>query len=258
MNLCYFSTIVFFQIIEDTKMELQNYDTVVSSRCTFEQVLPYLTSNHIDLEAVIDYKKQYIFLKRIFDIFASFILIILLLPFMLIVCGLIFLITKENGIYTQTRIGLNEKKFVIYKFRTMKSKLVFSEYEKLIKFNESQGILLKTSNDPRLYAFGKFLRKTSIDELPQLFNVLIGDMSLVGPRPLLEYLIAPFPEICKSRSLVKPGITGLWQTSARCNNTSVLQMINYDTEYIRNFSLLSDIKILIKTIGVVIKCKDAV
>jgi lipopolysaccharide/colanic/teichoic acid biosynthesis glycosyltransferase len=168
------------------------------------------------------------------------------------------LITNESGIFTQKRIGLYGKEFTIYKFRTMRNNIVYSEFEKLLKLNESRGVLVKNSNDPRLYGFGKFLRKTSIDELPQLFNVLLGNMSLVGPRPLIESMTNPFPEINKIRSLVKPGLTGLWQVSARKNTISVLQMIDFDTEYIANCSIWFDIKILVKTIGVVIKCKGAV
>jgi lipopolysaccharide/colanic/teichoic acid biosynthesis glycosyltransferase len=239
-------------------MELQNYETLVSTWITVEPVMPNLTYNHTDLQESIECKKVYFFAKRIIDIFVSLALIILLSPLMIIVHTLIHLITNESGIFTQKRIGLYGKEFTIYKFRTMRNNIVYSEFEKLLKLNESRGVLVKNSNDPRLYGFGKFLRKTSIDELPQLFNVLLGNMSLVGPRPLIESMTNPFPEINKIRSLVKPGLTGLWQVSARKNTISVLQMIDFDTEYIANCSIWFDIKILVKTIGVVIKCKGAV
>jgi lipopolysaccharide/colanic/teichoic acid biosynthesis glycosyltransferase len=249
----------FFSIISRiTTMELNNYETLVSSEYIIEQVTPYFTYNQPDLCEIIDCKKSYINIKRIIDIAVSSLLIILMAPLMLVVYTLIYLITKENGIFKQLRIGLKGEAFTIYKFRTMRNNFVSTEFENFLKLNESQGVLVKTNNDPRLYSFGKFLRKTSIDELPQLFNILFGQMSLIGPRPLIESMIKPYPEISKLRTLIKPGITGLWQTSARGNNSSVLQMIAYDTEYIANCSFRMDFKILIKTIAVVIKCKDAV
>lgn len=239
-------------------MELQNYETLVSTWITVEPVMPNLTYNHTDLQESIECKKLYFFAKRIIDIFVSLALIILLSPLMIIVHTLIHLITNESGIFTQKRIGLYGKEFTIYKFRTMRNNIVYSEFEKFLKLNESRGVLVKTGDDPRLFRFGKFLRKTSIDELPQLFNVLLGNMSLIGPRPLMSFIVKPYPEIRAIRSLIKPGITGLWQTSDRGNNISVLHMIAYDEEYIRNCSFWTDLKILIKTIGVVIKCKGAV
>ncbi len=176
---------------------------------------------------------------------------------MLIVLTLVRIITNESGIFKQKRIGRNGNDFTIYKFRTMKNSLMSAEYSNYLKDCESKGILVKIADDPRLFGFGKFLRKTSIDELPQLFNVLIGNMSLVGPRPVIPFIVAPYPEAKNARTLVKPGISGLWQVSARGNNLSILQMISYDIEYIRKCSLLLDIKILLKTISVVIGCKGA-
>ena len=111
--------------------------------------------------------------------------------------------------------------------------------------------MLKTKNDPRVTRVGKFIRKTSIDELPQFFNVLIGDMSLVGPRPPLMREVVQYSEMDKARLLVKPGITGLWQVTVR-NNADFDVMVRLDIEYIKNICLKDDIKILLKTILAVI------
>ncbi|MEI6091453.1 MAG: sugar transferase [bacterium] len=239
-------------------MEYQNFETLVSSLHISNDDIPFITVEYNQSNDRTNSNIWYLAFKRTMDIFLSSFMLVLFSPLLVIVYLMICIIINENGIFTQKRVGLNEKEFTIYKFRTMRKIILSTEIEKLLKFNESRGVVVKTSNDPRLYGFGKFLRKTSIDELPQLINVFLGNMSFVGPRPLMDFIVSPYPEIKKARTVVKPGITGLWQTSARGNNTSVLQMIAYDTEYIRNFSLLADIKILIKTIGVVIKCKGAV
>jgi exopolysaccharide production protein ExoY len=123
--------------------------------------------------------------------------------------------------------------------------------------SEQQGLLFKTRNDPRVTRVGALLRKTSIDELPQLLNVVRGEMSVVGPRPLVPHMLDPFPELRRIRSQVRPGITGLWQVSARHLNTSALQMAPYDLEYIKKFSLWLDLRILLKTPAAVLLAKGA-
>ena len=122
---------------------------------------------------------------------------------------------------------------------------------------QAQGILFKPKNDPRVTRVGAFLRKTSIDELPQLLNVLTGEMSLVGPRPLMLHMLDPYPELRRARGQMRPGITGLWQISARENNETALQMAHYDLTYIRNFSLWSDFRILLRTPAAVFFRKGA-
>jgi lipopolysaccharide/colanic/teichoic acid biosynthesis glycosyltransferase len=112
---------------------------------------------------------------------------------------------------------------------------------------KSKGILLKMKNDPRVTPLGKLFRRTSIDELPQLLNVLRGDMSIVGPRPMVIHMMDPFPEIREVRSVIRPGLTGLWQIRNRANNTSIMCMIADDVEYIAKLSLMLDLKIILAT-----------
>jgi lipopolysaccharide/colanic/teichoic acid biosynthesis glycosyltransferase len=167
------------------------------------------------------------------------------------------LTVKEPGIFAQERIGYCGKRFTLYKLRTMyidQNKRI--DMEK-IKEGESEGILFKMHNDPRVTPLGKILRKTSIDELPQLWNVVRGDMSLVGPRPLVPYMLAPYPHIEEKRCEVRPGISGKWQVSARNDNNSVLGMVNHDFDYVENYSLMMDIGILLKTFFVVVKGNGA-
>ncbi len=116
----------------------------------------------------------------------------------------------------------------------------------------AQGRLWKGAEDSRVTRIGRFLRKTSLDELPQLFNVLKGEMSFVGPRPLIPFMLAAHPEFARARALVRPGITGLWQVSERENNTSAQAMMPYDLEYVSKLSLGFDARILVRTIFVVV------
>ena len=130
------------------------------------------------------------------------------------------------------------------------------QLKNLLHKNEIKGAMFKMKNDPRVTKVGKFIRKTSIDELPQFFNVLIGDMSLVGPRPPLMREVVQYSEKDKARLLVKPGITGLWQVTVR-NNADFDVMVRLDIEYINNICLNDDIKILLKTILAVVKPNGA-
>ena len=123
---------------------------------------------------------------------------------------------------------------------------------KEVKEIEKTGTLIKLKEDPRLTPIGSFIRKTSIDELPQLFNVLKGDMSLVGPRPLVLHMMQPYPTIRRVRCMVRPGVTGLWQIRERANNTSVIVMMPHDLDYLRNYSLWLDIRILLATLPAVL------
>ena len=194
-------------------------------------------------------------LKRCFDFLAASLLVVALSPFMLLVAILIKLDSRGPVIYRQQRVGRNGKLFNMYKFRSMRpdaDRLL----EKLWNQNEADGIAFKIHDDPRVTRLGRFLRKYSIDELPQLFNVLKGDMSLVGPRPPLPIEVEHYGAWEWRRLEVTPGITGLWQVSGR-SDLSFSQWVNLDIYYIENWSLILDLKILLKTIPAVIRGEGA-
>ena len=201
------------------------------------------------------YLKKY---KRYFDLVFTTILIVITSPILIIVAILIKISSKGPIIYKQQRVGINETIFVCYKFRTMYHSVTTSEIKAIKKSTLKEiGILDKRKDDKRITKIGSFLRKTSIDELPQLFNVLKGDMSLVGPRPLIPFMLKPFPEIMMKRSKVLPGMTGLWQVKGRKNNTRVLDMINYDLEYILKVNFAFDMYILFLTIFAIMDTESA-
>lgn len=159
--------------------------------------------------------------------------------------------------YRQTRIGLRGEAFKVWKFRTMKTNAEQLQKE-LEAMNETKdGILFKIKDDPRVTRVGKFLRRYSLDELPQLFNVLYGEMSLIGPRPLPTRDIDKFAERHFIRQEVLPGITGLWQVSGRSDVLDFEQVINLDMRYIENWSIWLDLEILFKTFMVVLKKEGA-
>ena len=187
-------------------------------------------------------------IKRIIDIVASFTGLILLSPLILIVSMLIKLESKGEVIFKQKRVGLNGKEFYMYKFRSM----VFNAEElkeQLESQNEMSGPMFKIKDDPRITKVGKFIRKTSIDELPQLINVIKGDMSLVGPRPSLPKEVEKFEQWMMERLEVKPGVTCIWQISGR-NNIGFDEWVEMDIEYIKTRNLWLDIKLIFKTVGV--------
>jgi lipopolysaccharide/colanic/teichoic acid biosynthesis glycosyltransferase len=203
-------------------------------------------------------KKLQLIGKRTFDIVVSSILIILFAPILLLVTILIKLTSRGPVLYSNERVGLFGAHFKCYKFRSMVvNHAVKQEDHKQALQGQQKGILHKKKNDSRITLIGKFIRKTSIDELPQLFNVLKGDMSIIGPRPLVPFMLEPYPEFSKIRGLVKPGITGLWQIRDREHNTSAEYMISHDTEYIENYSLMQDLKILVETPIAVLSAKGA-
>lgn len=191
-----------------------------------------------------------LFIKRVADIIISGLGIIVLSPLFLMVAILIKLTSGGRVFYLQKRVGLNGRRFILYKFRTMykDSNLKLSE---LAEKNEMRGPVFKMKNDPRITPVGRFLRKFSIDELPQLFNVFMGQMSLVGPRPPLPKEVALYETWQRRRLSMRPGITCLWQVSGR-NKIDFEEWMRLDLDYIDNWSLWLDFKILLKTIPVVI------
>jgi len=197
--------------------------------------------------------------KRIFDFTVALALLILVGPFLLVTAVLIKLTSPGPVLFVQKRVGLNKRMFDIYKFRTM---VVHAESKirELEHLNEVSGPVFKIKNDPRLTPIGKFLRKSSIDELPQLFNVIKGDMSLVGPRPwqLRDYEL--FTEACEDwqrrRFSVRPGVTCLWQVNGR-NSVSFDKWMELDLQYVQKWSFWLDLKILAKTIPAVLRGSGA-
>lgn len=202
-------------------------------------------------------KKSPVFfaLKRIFDIVASLMGLIILSPVFLIVTIAILIEDGSPVIFVQERNGIDGKVFRMYKFRTM-CQDADKMHESLLTKNELDGPAFKMKNDPRITRIGKFLRKTSIDELPQLLNILKGEMSIVGPRPLPTYETAQCNDYQKQRMMIKPGLTCYWQCSGR-NDIPFDQWIEMDLQYIKEASVLVDIKIILKTVGSVISGKGA-
>ncbi|MGI9317226.1 MAG: sugar transferase [bacterium] len=179
-------------------------------------------------------------MKRLLDIITALVLLILLFPLMVLVGVLIKLETTGSIIFTQQRVGLDGKLFSIYKFRSMYTG------------SEKRGPHSTSENDPRITRIGRFIRTTSLDELPQLINVLKGDMSIVGPRPDLIIQKADYsPEDWDVRILVRPGITGLAQVNGR-SNCSFEERVHYDLEYARSHSFMLDLRILLKTAATVL------
>jgi exopolysaccharide biosynthesis polyprenyl glycosylphosphotransferase len=190
-------------------------------------------------------------LKRTIDIAGAVVALVLLSPVMALIALAIMLGSPGPALYRSLRVGQNGKLFTFLKFRTMVPNADDLK-DSLQHLNEREGLLFKISNDPRTTPFGRFLRRYSLDELPQLVNVLRGEMSLVGPRPpsLDEY--EQYTAEHHIRLMAKPGITGLWQISAR-NNPSFSTALELDRKYIESWSPWLDLKILLKTMPVVLQ-----
>ncbi len=194
------------------------------------------------------------FVKRIFDIFGSLAIMTILSPVLL---GILLMVSKDGGkpIYGHERVGLKGRKFKCLKFRSMVTNskevlanLLATDSEALAEWNKD----FKLKNDPRITKIGGFIRKTSLDELPQLWNVLRGDMSLVGPRPIIEEELERYAGDVDYYLMAKPGMTGLWQVSGR-NDVDYDTRVYFDSWYVKNWSLWNDIVILFKTVNVVLR-----
>lgn len=225
------------------------------------------TPQQNDLEAVFDaatiyssYERRplriYLVGKRGFDILAATAGLILLSPLFLLVALLIKLESpKDSVFFYQMRVGRNEQTFKMFKFRSMVTNAE-EMLESLLSQNEIEGAMFKMKDDPRITRVGKFIRKTSIDELPQLWNVIRGDMSLVGPRPALPREVEEYTSYDKLRLKVLPGCTGLWQVSGR-NDLSFQQMVELDLRYIEERGFLLDLKLMLLTVKVMFGSKNA-
>lgn len=195
-------------------------------------------------------------IKRLFDIIVSLLGLLILSPLFLLLTILIKCDSKGPVFFIQKRVGRNGKKFGIFKFRTMRinaEELIASfTPEQLKEWKEN----FKLKNDPRITRVGKFLRNTSLDELPQLINIFIGNMSLVGPRPIVEEELEWYGEKKNVLLSVRPGLTGWWATNGR-SEVSYPERCDYELYYVYNCSLLLDIKILFKTFSAVFSRKGA-
>lgn len=202
-----------------------------------------------------EYRLIYSILKRVIDVVGALFGLIILSPILIIVGILIKLESKGPIIFAQKRVGLNGKEFKMYKFRSM---VINAEAlkEKLAEKNEMSGPMFKIKDDPRITKVGKFIRKTSIDELPQLINVLKGDMSLVGPRPSLPNEVKEFEDWMLKRLEVKPGLTCYWQVMGR-NNIDFENWMKLDIKYVNERSFWLDIRLIFKTFFVLFGDKNA-
>lgn len=196
--------------------------------------------------------------KRVIDVVGAGLAVVLLSPVLAVAVLFVRLTSRGPVLFWQERIGKDETIFRVVKFRTMivdHSKVVDLVHVEAL---EQQGVLTKLENDPRVTRVGKVLRRTSIDELPQLWNVLRGDMGLVGPRPLLPFMLEPYPELRRARSAVRPGLTGLWQVSKREDNTSAMSMADEDLEYVATRSVAGDFAIIVRTVPAILRGSGAV
>lgn len=196
-------------------------------------------------------RRVYWFVKRIFDIIMSSVAILILSPVFLIVALAIYIDDpKGSPFFVQTRVGRHGKKFKFYKFRSMVSNAE-ELLDQLKEKNEKDGPVFKMKDDPRITRVGKFIRKTSIDELPQLFNILKGDMSIVGPRPSLPKEVSQYNDYQAQRLFVTPGLTCYWQASKKRDEIPFDEWVDLDIKYILERSWLVDIKVIIKTFSAV-------
>ena len=197
-------------------------------------------------------KPFYSFIKRTFDIIFSFVfLIVLFIPFLIIALIIFIDDPKGSPFYVSERIGRRGKPFKMFKFRSM---IIGAEdmLDSMMKDNEKDGPAFKMRDDPRVTKIGHFIRKTSIDELPQLLNVLLGDMSVVGPRPPIMKEVVQYSREDLKRLLVKPGLTCIWQTRKKRDDVPFREWVAMDVEYIQKRSVWMDLKLIFKTAFVMI------
>ncbi len=218
---------------------------IARARQTEFEGIPFITFETTSV------KEWQLFIKRIMDVVLSGLGIIFLWPFFLLVSALIKITSDGPVFFIQKRVGLNGRKFILYKFRTM-YKGAQKRLNEVLAMNEMQGPVFKIKNDPRITPVGRFLRRFSIDEFPQLFNVFMGHMSLVGPRPPIPKEVSQYEPWQRRRLSMRPGLTCLWQISGRNKKVDFNEWMKLDLEYIDSWSLLLDIKILLKTLPAVI------
>ena len=216
--------------------------------------MPYIEQDKVDaktrekLEAIIEKSyKTFWQRKRLFDIFFATLILLFFLPLMFVIAIIIVIDDPSAGpFYKQIRVGRHGKEFYMYKFRTMRAN-ADKMIDELAKQNEMDGPVFKIKEDPRITRVGKWLRKLSLDELMQFFNVLKGDMTLVGPRPPLPKEVQYYTDYQRLRLLVTPGLTCTWQISKNRNDIPFQQWVEMDIEYIQTRTYRNDLKIMLKT-----------
>lgn len=196
-------------------------------------------------------KPVYEFIKRIMDICCSLVALILLSPVFLFTMIAIYIDDPGPVLFKQVRVGRDGRKFLIWKFRSMKKNAEEAKAELMSK-NQDHGVNFKIENDPRITRVGRFIRRTSIDELPQLVNILKGDMSVIGPRPFIESEQANLPS---DRLSVKPGLSCYWQIGGK-NDLSLREQIELDRKYVEERSVIVDVKIIMLTLMMVVRNKN--
>ena len=203
-------------------------------------------------QAAVTSRQRYLHLKRIQDIILATLGLVLLFPLLVLIAVIIVIESPgESPIFIQNRVGMNGKEFKFFKFRTMYPDAE-THLQELLDRNEMNGPVFKIKDDPRITKVGRILRKTSVDELPQLWNVLKGDMTFVGPRPALPREVAQYDDFARQRLAVTPGLTCYWQIQPKRNSLSFEQWLELDLKYIEERSLLVDWKIMFGTISAVL------
>lgn len=206
----------------------------------------------LDREKILHDAKTYWFFKRIQDVILALLALAILWPLMLITAIIIVIDSPGAGpIFVQTRVGRDGKLFQFYKFRSMYPNAE-EKLAELLEYNEMDGPAFKMKDDPRITRFGRFIRRSSIDELPQLFNILKGEMSIVGPRPGLPREVEQYDDYARQRLLITPGLTCYWQIQPYRNRLSFEEWVELDVQYIKERSFLTDWKIILKTFGAVL------
>lgn len=236
---------------EDVKVEALNIGKIIKARKPNTDY--YWLARNFDIGKR---KPNQWFLKRCLDYVGSFLGLVLLSPILLSISVLIKLDSKGPVFFKQKRIGLYGKQFYMYKFRSM-SQDAEKKLEILKQYNETNNQMFKMADDPRITQIGRFIRKYSIDEFPQLINVLRGEMSLVGPRPPLPKEVSDYEPWHYLRFTTQPGLTGLWQVSGRSDIKNFSQVVKLDYDYVNKWNIGLDLYLLFKTIPVVVFAKGA-
>ena len=206
----------------------------------------------LDRDAVLRQSRGYWFWRRLQDVVLSALaLAVLWLPVLLVALIIVIDSPGAGPIFSQTRIGRDGKPFTFYKFRSMRPN-ADAELEELLPYNEMSGPVFKIKDDPRITRFGRFIRRASIDELPQLINVLKGDMSIVGPRPGIPREVEQYDDYARQRLIITPGLSCYWQIQPDRNELSFEEWVELDIKYIRERSFLTDWKIIFATFGAVL------